>query len=54
MSGRTGAFLVVWVDQEKQTVDLIPLFTDSVPIFVEEGVAFSDLERHFIDLTLAS
>ena len=35
-------------------MDLIPLPTDSVPVFDEEGVPFSDLERYFTDLTLAS
>ena len=41
--GRSGVFLVVWVDHEQKEADLIPLHgTESV----EEIVSFSELEAH--------
>ncbi len=41
IAGRSGIFLVVWIDQEHQAVDVIPLHG---AIHAEENVPFADLE----------
>jgi hypothetical protein len=38
--GRSGVFLVVWVDHEREEADLVPLH---MAVFVEESVPFSNL-----------
>ena len=38
--GRTGVFVVSWVDQERQEADLMPAH---LGLFVEETVVFSRL-----------
>jgi hypothetical protein len=43
LAGRSGAFLVVWVDHEQQEADLIPLRGESS---VEEVFPFSELEAY--------
>jgi len=40
VDGRTGVFVVSWVDQERQEADLMPTRLGS---FVEETVVFSRL-----------
>jgi hypothetical protein len=39
--GRSGVFLVMWVDHELQEADLVPLHSVSS---VEESISFSELE----------
>jgi hypothetical protein len=41
--GRSGVFLVMWVDHEQSEADLIPLHGASS---VEEIVSFSELEEY--------
>jgi hypothetical protein len=41
--GRSGMFLVIWVDHEQKEADLIPLDGASS---VEEIVSFSELEAY--------
>jgi hypothetical protein len=41
--GRSGVFLVMWVDHEQKEADLIPLLGASS---VEEIVSFSELEKY--------
>ena len=41
LAGRSGVFLVMWVDHEQQEADLIPLHKASS---VEETAYFSELE----------
>ena len=43
LAGRSGAFVVMWVDEEQQEADLIPLLGDSS---VEEIASFSELEAY--------
>jgi hypothetical protein len=43
LAGRSGVFLVMWVDHEQREADLIPLGTVSS---VEETVSFSELQAH--------
>jgi hypothetical protein len=43
LAGRSGAFLVMWVDHEQQEADLIPLRGESS---VEEIVSFSEVEAY--------
>jgi hypothetical protein len=40
VDGRTGVFVVSWVDQERQEADLMPAH---LGLFVEETVVFSRL-----------
>ncbi len=41
IAGRTGVFLVVWVDHDQEEVDLIPIRT---AVSAEESVPFSELQ----------
>jgi hypothetical protein len=43
LAGRSGVFLVMWVDHEQQEADLMPLHRASS---VEEIVPFSELEAY--------
>jgi hypothetical protein len=43
IAGRSGVFLVVWVDQEWQEAYLIPMHS---AVTVEETVSFSELEPY--------
>ena len=43
LAGRSGVFLVMWVDHEQKEADLIPLHKASS---VEESVSFSELEAY--------
>ena len=55
ISGRSGAFLVLWVDHEQQVVDLFPL---DIPLdraeYLEETVHFSQLEPYRESMALKS
>jgi hypothetical protein len=41
LAGKSGVFLVMWIDHEQQEADLMPLRGASS---VEESVSFSELE----------
>ena len=43
LAGRSGVFLVMWVDHEQKEADLIPLHRESS---VEESASFSELEAY--------
>jgi hypothetical protein len=43
LAGKSGVFLVMWVDHEQQEADLMPLRGASS---VEESVSFSELEAY--------
>ena len=43
LAGRSGVFLVMWVDHEQKEADLIPLHRVSSE---EESVSFSELEAY--------
>jgi len=43
LAGRSGVFLVMWVDHEQEEVDLILLGAASS---VEESVSFAELEAY--------
>jgi hypothetical protein len=43
LAGRSGVFLVMWVDHEQKEADLIPLHRASS---VEESASFSELEAY--------
>ena len=49
VTGRTGTFLVVWIDEQQQQVDLIPL---NAATTVEQNVSFSKLEPYREDVPL--
>jgi hypothetical protein len=51
LAGRSGVFLVMWVDHDQQEADLIPLGTVSS---VEESVSFSEIQAYSEDRTLKS
>jgi hypothetical protein len=51
LAGRSGVFLVMWVDHEQQEADLIPLDTVS---FAEESVSFSELQAYSENRSLKS
>jgi len=43
LAGRSGVFLVMWVDHEQKEADLIPVDRKSS---AEESVSFSELEAY--------
>ena len=49
--GRSGVFIVMWVDHEQKEADLIPLHCVSS---VEESVSFSAIEAYSESRTLKS
>ena len=51
LAGRSGVFLVMWVDHEQQEADLIPLGTVSSD---EESVSFSELQAYSENRSLKS
>jgi hypothetical protein len=51
LAGRSGAFIVMWVDHEQQEADVMPLDKGSS---VEESVSFSEIQAHRENLLLKS
>jgi hypothetical protein len=51
LAGRSGVFIVMWVDHEQQEADLMPLHGASS---AEESVSFSEIQAYRENLRLKS